>query len=430
MTDANARDRVVHDFDHLGPEFNANWATMSTEMASERPVSWSPRHDGFWMIAAFDAVIEAGSDPTRFSSVRDGIVGDPFAERDKMNDLANDLTQAPARQGFSIPSNGPYYPRFVPTESDPPLHTGIRRLEVPFFSPKAVRAQEPGVRRNIDRAIDAFIEDGYADFSHQLAMVVPTQTTLKLIGFDEDDWEPLANVVHAMGMGLPQTGELFTQMRERIVALVEDRAREPRSDLASALLQGKIMGTAVTKDEANTILNGITFASTDTTAATLLHGLRYLSAHEQMRAQIIADLSLIPNFIEEVLRLHAPFFGTARTVVRDTELGGQQLEAGERVMLGFGPGNRDPRKFADPDTLKLDRENSRDHLTFGVAHHRCLGAPLARMELKIMFEEILARLPDFHVDEAGIVEYPHKAINGYDKLPATFTPAARKDATA
>ncbi|MGK6310261.1 cytochrome P450 [Variovorax sp. DT-64] len=425
MPTATKSHRVERQFDHHSAEFASNYSDELNEMAADFQVAYTPAWDGFWVLAGFEEINAAAGNWDVFSSAHDGIIGDPFVPRDLEN-LPRPLPFT--RGGVNIPfSRTGAGIRFVPSECDPPMHTDIRRLEVPFFTPKAVRGHEEEVRRLVSEALDAVIETGSVELIMDFALRITTMITIGIVGFDKADWLDFALVVQETGArgGSEESRRRVLATRQKIVALVSERAKNPKGDVASALLAGSIQGTPVNEAEAATILNGLTFAATDTTTATLAHMMIYLSGNPSDRQRLIDNPMLIPNAIDEILRYNSPFFGTSRTVMKDIELGGQELKAGEMAMLGYAAGNRDPRKFEDPNTINFDRPNAKDHLAFGAGPHRCLGAPLARMELRIMIEEILKRIPDFHIAQADIVPYADKAFNGFESVRATFTPRER-----
>ncbi|QFU89580.1 cytochrome P450 [Amycolatopsis sp. YIM 10] len=420
-TAKTSADAVTIDWDHNAPASLASVHARLNRLAAETPIVWNTAYGGFWVIAGFDETNTAYQDWETFSSMHDGVEGDAFAKRDK------DLYPADRtpRTGLSIPEQPA---RFVPTECDPPMHTAVRRLEAPFFTPKAVRSYEEGIREHTIEALEAVRATGRIDFSADLANVVPVKMASKLIGGGVPDWETLSGTVHNMMLHPVSSPEfpmdLFLSMQGQILDLVKKRKESPQGDVASALMAGSIFDVRVEPEEAQTILNGLTFGSTDTTATTVLHTLRWLSGNPEAREQLRQSPDRIPKAVEEFLRLYTPSLGVARTVARDAEFFGHALQEGQRVLLLNSAANRDPRKFPRPLEVDFDRENVRDHIAFGSGPHRCLGAPVARLELKIMLEEVLRRMPDFTVIEEEIEEYPRKGGTlGLAKVPARFTPS-------
>jgi len=165
----------------------------------------------------------------------------------------------------------------------------------------------------------------------------------------------------------------------------------------------------------------------DTTGSLLSSVLEYLSRHEDVRARLIADPALIPQATEEFLRYFAPVQALARTAARDCVIGGQHIAAGERVQLSWSSANFDEDAFDDPDELRIDRFSNR-HQTFGIGIHRCLGSNFARVEFKVMLEEVLRRLPDFEIGSTACRYRSIAIVNGWVNLPATFTPGPREGA--
>jgi len=421
MTAKTPAEAPTIEWDHNAPvPLEAVWKRLNT-LAAVTPIVWNTTYGGFWVVSGYEEATAAYQDWETFSSLHDGVEGDPFAERDA---LLHPPDRTP-RNGLSIPARPS---RFVPTEADGIMHSQIRRLEAPFFTPKAVRSYEAKIRQYTVEALEAVRPTGKIDFVDDLANVVPVRMASELIGGGTPDWKTLADTVHQMllePVSSPKFPlELFRSMQGQILDLAIERQGEPRGDVASALMQGSIMDTPVRPIEAQTILNGLTFGSTDTTATTILHAIRWLSAHPHERERLRKNPAAIPAALEEFLRLFTPSLGITRTVTRDTEFFGYAFSEGQRVMLLNSAANRDPRKFPDPLTLDFGRDNVRDHIAFACGPHRCLGAPVARLELRVMLEELLQRIPDFTVVEQGVVEYPRKGGTlGFDKLPGRFTPS-------
>jgi cytochrome P450 len=410
------------DLDHNSPMTSTEFDGVIRALVTTTPVARTRQYGGVWIFSRYEDATTILTDYENFSSLHDGVENDSFAERDRLQYPSDRVP----RTGAAIPAQPV---RFVPTESDPPMHTDIRKLEAPFFTPKAMRGKEEIIQKFADDCIDAIIEQGHLDFASDLAGPVPVMMTRQLIGFGVAGWQEQAATLHAMGIHPMASPEFplsqFQAMQDQIHDLVVARNTEPKEDVASALVQGTILGQEVSVDEASTILNGLTFGSTDTTTGTLLHTLRWLSKHTDVRDQLIADRSLIPNALEEFLRFYPPVWGNMRVAARDMEFGGVSIKEGEPVLANQRGANLDASKFANPFEIDIFRPNANEHLSFSTGPHRCLGAPVAKLELRVMLNRILDRLPDFVVDEAGIVEYPVRRIDGFDKVPATFTPGKR-----
>jgi cytochrome P450 len=400
-------DRPTIDFDPWSPAYRDGWQRIAAELhAADRPLAWSDHHGGFWVLADWEEVHRAGADWETFTSV---------------NDL--DGTENGGR-GIVLPQ-GSY--RLFLSESDPPFHTDRRRLEAPFFAPKALRRWRPVARRHLLEAINGVIESGSLDLIDDIVVPTTARTTLYLLGYDADDWQDAAAAAHR-GVFVPPTHPDYPRaeqerLRARFREVLVQRGKEPTGDLISGLAQGTVQGQPLTLDEGESMINALVFGGFDTTVSLTASALIWLDQHAEQAVRVREDPAFRNHAIEEFLRLWPPVGLVARTAVNDTEILGQPIAAGERVAMWLAGANRDPKKFPDPDVLDLERENARDHLSFSVGNHRCLGSPLAKLEISEMLATIGQIIPDLTIDHSAIERYPSiGAVNGYSRVPATFTP--------
>jgi cytochrome P450 len=316
--------------------------------------------------------------------------------------------------------------------TDPPRHTFLRGGIMQAFTPKALAALELSIRNHVTDAIDAVIESGSCDFL-DVAAYIPVEVVADMLGVPQADRPALFDWANAMfGSGDPeisspekaqQAGE---QMFGYAVKLAAQRRAQPTDDVFSTIANlredGELLGPL---DLGGAFLIFAT-AGNETTRSQMLHGLKLLMEDPQSMAELRANPSLIPNAVEEMLRITSPALSFVRKATRDIEVGGQPVRAGDRVVMWYCSGSRDEAVFEDPDRFDIRRKNARDHLAFGARGgiHHCIGAQLARMELRILFEELLARMHDIEADGAATRMHSN-FTNGLKTLPIRFTPAER-----
>jgi cytochrome P450 len=299
--------------------------------------------------------------------------------------------------------------KMLPLAVDPPEHGKYRRMLNPWFSPKAVKAMEPQMNAVINELIDGFVEKGRCDVAYDFGRVYPVRVFLDLMGFDQDkideflDWE--YSILHARAdiekVKYGVHGALG-YLRDFIV-----KARADSKDgLGSFIVHAKIDDRPLTEDE---IIGNIFFlwvGGLDTVAATTALMFRRLAIETELQDALRQDPSLIPNAIEEFLRIQ-PVINSSRRVKRDHAIHGVKLRAGEHVMCYNLAGNFDPDEFPSPREVRFDRFPNR-HLSFASGAHRCLGSHVARRELAIALGEFLRRVPSFTLDpEADRAVYPN-----------------------
>lgn len=391
------------DFDHHAPDFNARKYELYETMRGACPVAHSAAHGGYWLLSRYDEVFAVARDDATYSSAREVVV-------------------PPTNVG-----------KLIPLQSDPPELNRYRALLIPYFAPAAMARIEPFVRRVVDRSIDGFIERGEADAVAELANPVPSSTTMHLLGLNPADWHVFADPIHTAGYSRPGSPENLAATEEivafsrRLEAEVDARIAAPRDDMISGLIASRSRdGRATTRQEVVDLVRMVIFGGMDTVMAAVGNIFVALGQRPDLQARLRDEPALIPTAVEEFLRYDAPVQGFARSVTRDVEICGQPIPAGDTVFMLWASANRDEAAFGpDADDLVLDRTPNR-HMTFGVGAHRCLGAPLARIELRIVLEQVFARLPDFRVDLDGVVEADTIGIVfGRRKVPITFTPGRR-----
>lgn len=405
----SATGRPVIDFDHHSPAYRDTWKQLAARFhATGSPVAWTEHHGGYWVVASWEEVQRIGSDWETFTSV-------------------NDLTGTEnGGKGQLIPQM-PY--RLHLGESDPPLHTERRRIEAPFFTPKALRQWAPVARQYLDEALDKVAGRGHAELIDDVIIPTTARTTLYVLGYDPDDWHDAAYAAHEGVYLLPDDPryphEAQARLRGRFRDMLAARSQTPAGDVLSALATGTVQGEPLGLEVAESMVNALVFGGFDTTTAATASALIHLTQHPDQAERVRTDAAYRKNAIEEFLRFWPPGTGIARTAVRDTEILGQPIARGESVYMWLAGANRDPLKFPDPDRLDLERDNARDHVSFSTGNHRCLGSPLAKAELDAMLETILTRLPGLRIDPDAVVGYPSiGGAHGYISVPATFTPTS------
>ena len=321
--------------------------------------------------------------------------------------------------GFDIP------PGLILME-DPPIHDLHRGLLSRVFTPRAMNAIEPKVREFCARTLDPLVGAGGFDFIKDLGAVMPMLTIGMLLGIPEEDQVAIRDRID-QGMRLPDddtevpTGDLAMAGMELFSDYIDWRADHPSDDLMTQLLNAEFedeTGTTRKLDRIEVLTYVMLLAGAGNETTTRLIGWtgKLLAEHPDQRRELAADRSLVPQAIEEVLRMEAPSPVQARTVNQDVEYYGQTVREGSVMVLLNGSGNRDDRHFPDGDRFDIHRTIDH-HLSFGYGLHFCLGAALARLEGRVALDEVLQRWTDWDVDWDNAKQAHTPTVRGWDRLP-------------
>ena len=400
------------DFDHHTVDFQENARATFKELREKCPVARTERWGGYWVLTKYDDIWKALRDHEAFSSAK-------YQDADGQwhgGDVIPDATMPP----------------FFPLDLDPPDHGEFRQILNPFLSPASVERRAPAIRRRISSLVDEFIERGHCELITEFANPAPAIATVDLIGLAVDDWQRWAAPHHAIQHvehGTPEheaaVADLVWQ-REQLADAIRERLESPRDDMLTLVANAEVYGRRITPDEGAALLWTVVGGGVDTSTAFVANALLHLSTHTDQRAWLLEDLEArLPDAVEELLRYYPPVRAVARTVVQETEVGGQTLCPRDRVMLPVLSANFDAGQFDRPDEVILDRDANR-HATFGIGVHRCVGSSAARLIVRSMIGEILARLPDFEIDEAASKRYgPMSPNDGWVEMPMRFTAGTR-----
>ena len=319
-------------------------------------------------------------------------------------------------------------------DTDAPEHVRRRRLVSEGFTPARIRESEEGIRTICDAIIDRVCEVGSADFVSEIAAPLPMIVIGNMLGVAPEDRDDLLRWSDDMlkALGSPDPGAMdraaqaALEYSEYVTAVADQRRRDNQSDdLIGTLVHAEIDGDRL--DESSIIYESllILIGGDETTRHVISGGMFELLRHPDQLSVLRADRSHMTSAVEEMLRWVSPIKNMARQMTKDVEFGGKTLRKGQKLLLLYPSANRDERVFDRPEEFDIAR-NPNDHMAFGFGSHFCLGNRLARMELSVMFDRLLERLPDLALAENA--EPPKRAANfvsGYETMPVVFTPTAR-----
>jgi cytochrome P450 len=390
-------------YDPYDVELNLNPYPMFARLREEAPLYYNAQHD-FYAISRFADVNKALVDHETFSSARGAII---------------ELIKA----NIEIPPGTVIF-------EDPPIHDIHRKLLARMFTPRKVNALEPVIREYCAQSLDPLIGADRFDFVADLGAQMPMKVISALLGIPEDDQETIrdhANAQLRTEAGKPMKHEDGGAMvlGEVFETYIDWRAEHPSDDIMTELLNAEFAdetGTTrrLTRQELLTYLNVVAGAGNETTTRLIGWAGKVLAEHPDQRRELAENPSLIPQAIEELLRFEPPAPHVARYVTRDVELYEQTVPAGSVMMMLIGAAVRDHRQFPpDGDVFDIYRE-VRQHLSFSVGTHYCLGSALARLEGRVALEEILKRFPEWDVDMANASLSPTSTVRGWESMPAVL----------
>ena len=370
-------------------------------LRAEDPVHWHAERE-FWAILKYRDIRYISANPGLFTSTRGITIPEP---------------------GFdSAASDGSLI------FTDPPLHRQLRKLIVSGFTPRQIAILEPRVRDMAREILDSVEAGSEIDFGEQIASPLPTMIIAELIGAPRTDWEQFRAWSDAIvGSADPDivadVSETQLALHEYFSRLIADRKDDRRDDVISILLGAEVDSEKLSDDDLYRFCWLLLIAGNETTRNLIAQGTLALIRHPAEHQRLIDDPSLITGAIEEMLRWTSPVTHMARTAVSDVELRGKKIKAGDVLVMLYGSANRDEEIFG-PDAERFDVGRSPNpHVAFGFGEHLCLGASLARLEARVMFEELLARYPD--IELVGEVARMRAAmVPGVKRMPVRLSAPA------
>lgn len=330
-------------------------------------------------------------------------------------------------KGITLPPPDAVRSYHIPAEIDPPAHGEYRALMMKFTSADEAQKREPKVREIVAGLLDNIPDGEPIDFVRAFARPLPIFVALDLLRMpaaDAAELEQLVGDLHREVATGVRTGasERLKAYAEKVLERRRADAVDPGGDLVSSILLGQVFGRTPTPEEQMSMVRQILVGGFDTTSATLAAMMQWLSTAPGEADRLRADPKLIDTASEEIVRIASPSTYLRREVVEDVELSGVKLKRGDSVLIAFGAANRDPTKFPDPDTVVPDRKPN-PHIGFGAGRHRCIGSYIAKTELRVAFQEILARFDGFRIDETRPIEYTTGLGQGIISLPMIFSRA-------
>jgi cytochrome P450 len=386
-------------FDYASPQLSAHFHDALSLLRSQCPVTHSDQYGGHWVVSRYEHVLRVSQDWRTFSSAKG--VG--------LTDIQ-----------VVVPP--------IPEWSDPPLQRIYKRLINAYFTPAVVSKYEHPVRLLVTRLIDAFIETGRCDFMSDFARPFPGLAFFdQVLHAPPDQLAEINDMSSAASLpNNPNARQAWEGMFKWITDFVAQRRREPsRGDLVDAILSADVDGRPITDIEIYGLIQLLILGGLDTTAGALGNFMLRFIREPEIPTLLRNCPDLIPEALEELLRLDGPFVFIGRTVTEDTEIDEQSIKKGERVLISWASANRDEAEFSDPEKFDLSRKSNR-HLAFGAGPHRCAGSNFARMNLRIALEELLSRLDNIQLQEGAEPIQFHSAFNRAPlSIPITFAPGPR-----
>lgn len=394
---------------------------MFATLRREAPVYRHLDDEGkpFWCVTRHEDIVTVNRDPQTFSSWQ----GATYIHDLEPDDLAGQ--------------------QMMMLNMDPPDHTKLRKIVNKGFTPRRIRELQEVLERRAASIVDEVIEQGECDFVVDVASELPLQAIAEFLGVPQEDRKLIFDLTNRMigsndpefasegeevGKAQAAAAEMFAYSQ----ALSDDRRKHPRDDIATALIEAEVDGHKLSELDFNMFFMLLAVAGNETTRNALSHTQLALMEHPDERQKVLDDPDRIDDLIEEGLRWATPVMHFRRTATRDVVLNDTEIAAGDKVVIWHMSGNRDEAVFDDPYTFDLDRSpnDHLDHIAFGGGGpHFCLGANLARAEMKVMLAEVQRRMGDMEQTE------PHQRlrsnfINGLKHMPVRFTPGARSGAVA
>lgn len=381
-------ERTDRSFDAIDPDTYVDGHPFAAyaRLREENPVLWHPEEPqgaGFWLLTRYDDIRHVSRHHEIFSSSCGFKAQDDSYER-----MGADIDAAMRKIILAI---------------DPPDHSSMRALLMPFFTAGALKKMEYGIRKRVRRILAPLKAGDTIDVVPDLAAELPIQVLCEVLGVDEKDHEQVLTWTYQMtGADDPdynitpaRAAGAFREVFEFGRRAIDERRRKPTGDLVSVVANARFKGELLDRDQVDGFFALMIGAGNETTRNAISGSIHALAHFPEQKRILTQDPSVWPTAIEELLRYLSPVIHMRRTTVTDTRISGQAIAAGAKVVMLYGAANRDPEVFEAPDDLDLRRSNARRHFSFGTGIHQCLGAMLARMELRTVLQEFLAKFPDY-----------------------------------
>lgn len=401
------------------------------KLRAEAPVAWNEEPEGrpgFWSITRYDDVMRVNADYETFSSQKGGIL---------MHHAKSEFQLAKASLDAMI-------------TMDAPMHMQLRREHMPYFTAGYLRELAVKVEAEVTRLLDAMAPMGKCDLVPMLSAQLPLFTLCEILGVPQEDRGKFLTWMHYLELantfaaeragqtggdmekaaeGLPPEAKMFLDAFQAAVQEMFDYGRDmlhkrrvdPQRDLMSAIARAQLDGEFLADEYLDGSWLLIVFAGNDTTRNTISGAMELFSQFPDQKAKVMAKPELLGGAVNEIIRMVSPVLYMRRTATKDVEVAGQEIAAGEKVVMYYCSANRDAAVFENPDSFDIERSNADKHIAFGYGPHTCIGKQVAKLQLEAVYRQMFARFPD--IRQAGPKDVaPNNFVYAIRSMPVEFTP--------